>query len=223
MISLLSGKGSHITGILRKLLLKEELNVVDSTALNDFKTLHLVKKPLFWGLTAGLSLLAVYFLILTIANSFSHSIEQFREMWYWILLLVAGFGIQAGLFAYIRGVMKFRKESGLATSSIAAAGGMSTTSMVACCAHHLTDILPILGVSAAAVFLNQFQDLFLTIGVLSNLIGISLMFRIIQKHKLYQQDQRIFSALMKFNMNRSFYFVSIFSVFVFLVTLYKSV
>jgi hypothetical protein len=202
---------------------KETLNTIDSRVLKDLKTLHLIKKPLFWGLTAGLSLLSAYFLILTIANSFSHSIEQFREMWYWVSLIVAGFGIQAGLFTYIRGVMKFRKEFGIATSSMAAAGGMSTTSMVACCAQYFTDILPILGVSAAVVFLNRFQDLFLTIGVLSNLIGISLMFKIIQKHKLYQQDQRIFSALMKFNMNRSFYFVSIFSAFIFLVTLYKSV
>jgi len=144
--------------------------------------LHLIKKPALWGMAAGLALLTVYFLIVSIAESFSHSIEQFRELWYWISLLVAGFGIQAGLYTYIRGVMKLRKETGIATSSMAAAGGISTTSMVACCAHHVTDVLPILGISAAVVFLNQFQNLFLTVGVLSNLIGISLMLKIIQKH-----------------------------------------
>jgi hypothetical protein len=106
---------------------------------------------------------------------------------------------------------------------MAAAGGISTTSMVACCAHHVTDILPILGVSAAVVFLNQFQDLFLTVGVLSNLIGISLMLRIIQKHSLYESRQRIFSSLMKVDMNMSFYLVCVLSSVVFLTTLYISI
>jgi hypothetical protein len=144
-------------------------------------------------------------------------------LWYWITLLVLGFGIQAGLYTYIRGVMKLRKETGIATSSMAAAGGISTTSMIACCAHHVTDVLPILGISAAVVFLSQFQNLFLTIGVLSNLIGISLMLKIIQKHELYQSEQRIIPALMKINMNKSFYFVGVFSAFILLVTLYRSV
>jgi hypothetical protein len=196
---------------------------MDNRKLEDLKTLHLIKKPVLWGMAAGLTLLTVYFLIVSVAESFSHSIEQFKELWYWITLLVLGFGIQAGLYTYIRGVMKLRKETGIATSSMAAAGGISTTSMIACCAHHVTDVLPILGISAAVVFLSQFQNLFLTIGVLSNLIGISLMLKIIQKHELYQSEQRIIPALMKINMNKSFYFVGVFSAFILLVTLYRSV
>lgn len=181
------------------------------------------KKPLIWGCGAGLSLLLVYFLILTLANSFSHSVEQFKEMWYWITILVAGFSIQAGLYSYIRIVLKARKASGAATSSVAAAGGISTTSMVACCAHHITDVLPIIGLSAAVVFLNQYQTLFIVIGVLSNLIGITLMLRIIQKHGLYHQGQKIFSSMMRLDMNKSFYAVSALSALTFLATLYKSI
>jgi hypothetical protein len=189
----------------------------------DSRKIDLIKQPLLWAMIAGLTLLSAYFLILTIANSFTHSIEQFKEMWQWITVLVVGFSIQAGLFTYIRKVMKLREESGKATSSMAAAGGISTTSMVACCAHHVTDILPILGVSAAVVFLNQFQNLFLTVGVLSNLIGISLMLRIIQKHELFESRQRIFSVLMRLDMNMTFYFVCILSGVVFLSTLYTSI
>jgi hypothetical protein len=83
--------------------------------------------------------------------------------------------------------------------------------------------LPILGVSAAALFLNQFQDLFLTVGVLSNVIGISLMLKIIQKHYLYQREQRIFSLFMKLDMNLSFYFVCVLSAVLFMATLYTSI
>lgn len=183
----------------------------------------LMKKPVLWATIAGLSLLSVYFLILTLANSFSHSIDQLKEMWQWITALVLGFSIQAGLFAYIKNVMKLRKNSGAATSSMAAAGGISSTSMVACCAHHVTDILPILGASAAVVFLGQFRDLFLTVGVLSNLIGISLMLKIIQKHGLYENRQRVFSTLMKLDMDMSFYFVCVLSSVVFLAALYISI
>jgi hypothetical protein len=182
-----------------------------------------ILKPALWGLFAGLSLLTIYFLILTVANSFGHAMDQFRDMWYWISILVLGFGIQATLYAHIRGVLKARKESGVATSSMAAAGGISTTSMVACCAHHVTDVLPILGLTAAVVFLGQYQDLFLMIGVLSNLIGITLMLRIIQKHGLFQGNQKVLAGMMKLNMNKSFYFVSIFSAFTILAMLYNSI
>jgi hypothetical protein len=184
---------------------------------------HNLKKPLLWGAAAAASLLLIFFLIVSIAESFIHAIDQLREIWYWIVILVAGFGTQAGLYTYIREVMKIRKESGAATSSMAAAGGISTTSMVACCAHHVTDILPILGLSAAVVFLNQYQTLFIVVGVLSNLIGITLMLKIIQKHSLYQSDQRIFVSLMRLNMNKSLYMVSILSVALVLATFYMSI
>lgn len=184
---------------------------------------YLINKPVLWGTAASAILLMVYFLILTVANSFTHSVEQFQEMWYWITLLVLGFGIQVGLFIYMRAVIRLKKDSGVATSTVAAAGGISTTSMVACCAHHVTDVLPILGVSAAAVFLNQYQDVFIIVGVLSNLIGITVMLRIIQKHELYKTDQKILAFFMKLNMHRSLYAVSILSAFTFMLALYKSV
>lgn len=183
----------------------------------------LTKRPVLFGLFAGTTLLFIYFLILTVGNSFTHAIEQLQEMWYWIVLLVIGFGIQVGLFTYIRAVIRLKQDSGIATSAVAASGGISTTSMVACCAHHVTDVLPILGISAAAVFLNRYQDVFIIVGILSNLIGITLMLRIIQKHNLYSVDQNILAIFMKLNMNRSLFAVSIVSAFAFIFALYKSV
>jgi hypothetical protein len=179
-------------------------------------------KPVLWGITAGTTLLSIYIGVLTIANSFSHALQQFQEMWYWIVLLVIGFGIQVGMYAYIKGVFKLRADTGAATSSVAAAGGISTTSMIACCAHHLTDIIPILGLSATAVFLSRFQMLFLVVGVLSNLIGINLMLNIIQQHNLYTRGRGLLSVLMKVNMKKTLYTTSIISGFIFLITLLTS-
>lgn len=145
--------------------------------------LNLIKKPTFLGLAAGIVLLGLYLSILTLANSFSHALSQFSQLWYWILILVIGFGIQIGLYFYIR--ESFRsKQMKSPTAVVATSGGASAGSMIACCLHHLVDVLPIMGLAAASLFLIKYQTLFLVIGILSNLIGITIMLEIIQKNNL---------------------------------------
>ncbi|MDP3995754.1 MAG: hypothetical protein Q8P74_00705, partial [bacterium] len=143
----------------------------------------IIRKPVFLGVTAGFFLLFFYFLILTLANSFSHALEQFSQMWYWIAALVAGFGLQVGLYFYIRATFCL-KQTASPTAAVATSGGISTGSMIACCLHHLADVLPLIGLAAAAVFLTQYQLWFIFLGILSNVIGIVIMLEIIQKHNL---------------------------------------
>jgi hypothetical protein len=56
-----------------------------------------------------------------------------------------------------------------------ASGGTSTAAMVACCAHHVTDVLPLLGLSAAATFLAEYRIPFMLVGLATNLIGIGVI------------------------------------------------
>lgn len=144
------------------------------------------QKSLFWGIGAGLLLLAFYFLVLTLANSFSHAQEQFWLLRYWILALVVGFGLQVGLYSYIRQEIRQRKIKAVTNKELAASAGVSTGSMVACCAHHLVDVLPIIGLSAVFLFLAEYQVLFLLLGVTSNIVGIIFMLEIVKKHTLYK-------------------------------------
>lgn len=139
--------------------------------------MKILERPAYAGLAGALLLLLLYFGILTLAQSFSHAISQFRSIWYWILALSVGFGVQAALYTYVR-------NEHAASASVAATGGVSATSMVACCAHHLTDFLPILGLSAAIVFLAKYQTFFIILGVLSNLNGTIYMLGAIQRHGL---------------------------------------
>jgi hypothetical protein len=67
-----------------------------------------------------------------------------------------------------------------------ASGGTSATAMVACCIHHVTDVLPILGLSAAASFLTRYQRPFMLIGLAMNLIGIGVMV-----FALYRERQKL--------------------------------
>ncbi|MCP6718161.1 MAG: hypothetical protein KJI70_01260 [Patescibacteria group bacterium] len=154
------------------------------------------KKFIIIGTTASLALLAFYFAVLSLANSFSHAVSQFSQMWYWILLLVAGFGLQAGLYFFIKERIR-SKQVKSSTVAITASGGISTGSMIACCLHHLADILPLMGLTAAAVFLVQYQLLFIIIGILSNFIGIIIMLEVIQKNDLAGE---LFKKILIFDM-----------------------
>lgn len=164
---------------------------------------HLVLRPILFGILGGILLLGFYFGIVSWVANFYHAVDELFTLWYWIFPLVVGFGIQVGLFSYVRGYAKVASAS--AKSSIAASGGLSTLSMAACCAHHVTDFLPLLGLSAAALFLTQYQTVFLTLGVVSNLIGINVMLRIIQKHGFYWESDSWLNKIMVFNLKRTLY------------------
>jgi len=147
----------------------------------------IVKKSIIKGIIGGFFLLVFYFAVLSLANSFSHAVSQFNLLWYWILTLITGFGVQVGLWFFIHFKIKEKKVKGI-TGEVAATGGISAGSMVVCCAHHLVDVAPLLGLSVLFLFLARYQIFFLILGVLSNIIGIVLMLEIIQKHSLYQES-----------------------------------
>ena len=163
--------------------------------------------PFDWGLIAGLALLVLYFGILTLSNSLGHAIEELRQIGWWILILVVGFGTQVGLFVFMKRAASRKKPAG-GTAAVAASGGVSTTAMVACCMHHVTDVLPILGASAAAIFLVRYQEVFLALGVISNLIGINIMLNLIQKYGFYEGRTKVLGTLMKINMRKALWFTS---------------
>ncbi len=121
------------------------------------------------GLIGTLGLILFYFLTMRLlAGSWQAAISQFKNLWYYMLPLSIGFGIQVGLYTNLRSKMKNTTSKGMMAGSTAT----STIGMIACCAHHLTDILPIIGLSAVSVFLVNYQIPLLLIGIASNIIGI---------------------------------------------------
>ncbi len=149
-----------------------------------FNHLSAGKKSVLWGLTGSSILIAFYVVVLTLANSPAHVLEQFIPFWPWLSLLIVGFGFQVGLFSFIR----YRTQEKKAQAGILAAGGVSAGSMVACCAHHLVDVMAVMGMSAAFVLLAQYQFFFIILGVLGNLVGIIMMLEVIKDHELAEDD-----------------------------------
>ncbi|MFA4907776.1 MAG: hypothetical protein WC602_05890 [archaeon] len=139
-----------------------------------------MRKEVYYGVIAGLLLLLAYTALLYALNGPSHVQEQLREFGAFILILAAGFGTQIGLFVYARN--KFREKN--IGKQMAATSGVSAGTMIACCLHHAADILPFAGLSGIFLFASEATPFFLAIGILSNLVGITAMLAILQRHKI---------------------------------------
>lgn len=136
-------------------------------------------RPVGLDLLAALGLVAFYLGLITLAQGWTHALQQLRDDLPFVGAIVAGFGLQAGLFTYLRGLHAQAAAGGMAAST-----GASTTAMLACCAHHLAELLPILGLSGAAIFLNLYKTPLLWLGILMNLSGIVyLLYRIEQARR----------------------------------------
>lgn len=135
-------------------------------------------RPVAAGMAAALGLLGFYLGVITLAQGWPHAVEQFAEDRWFVGAIAAGFGTQVGLFVYLRGL-----HARAAAGGVAASTGTSTAAMLACCAHHLTDILPIVGLSGAAIFLNAYKTPLLWLGILMNLAGMVYLLRRVSQRR----------------------------------------
>ena len=117
-------------------------------------------------------LLGIYFVILAAVPGWEFTVSQFLEFWYFIVSLAAGFGIQIGLYGYLRNAVRTMDMSG---KVVAVSGTTSTAAMISCCAHYLTNILPVVGAAGAVALVAQYQIELFWFGLACNLAGIVYM------------------------------------------------
>ena len=140
----------------------------------------------------GSSLIAaVYFGLLAWAQGWDYAYGQFSTNRAYVIPIWLAFGLQAAIYS----VLRFRLFLPSASTAhggamLGTSGGTSITTMVACCLHHVADVLPILGLSAAATFLTRYQRPFMLIGLVMNVIGIIAMLFV-----LYRERQKLQPAL----------------------------
>lgn len=126
------------------------------------------------GVVAAILLVAAYIGVISIAQGPAHAFEQLAGDLLFVGAIAIGFGVQIALFAELW-TIDGRHRSGAAVT--AAGTGTSTAAMLACCAHHLADLLPVIGLSALAVFLNAYRTPLLLLGIGMNLVGIIVVAR----------------------------------------------
>lgn len=125
------------------------------------------------GLLAAFALLLFYFLVMAaLGSSLRESWQQFKALWWAMVPLSGGFGTQVALYSKLKDLIKRRLEG-----SIVAGGASASIGMVACCAHHLTDALPLIGLAGTSIFLAKYQVPILLASLLINALGIGLMLR----------------------------------------------
>lgn len=138
--------------------------------------------PIGSGLLGAATLAGVYFGLVSWAESPEHAWSQFLEDALFIVPILLGFGFQVALFAILRWRLFLpRKSSGVSGALTGAGGGTSAAAMIACCAHHATDVLPIVGLTAATSVLAQYREVFLAVGMAMTLGGSIYMVRVVRR------------------------------------------
>lgn len=143
--------------------------------------------PLTAFLLGSSLIAAIYFGILIWAQGWDSALSVFLPNRWYVIPIWISFGIQAALYSILR--LRFfipATSTGYTGALMGTGGGTSVTAMVACCLHHVTDVLPILGLSAAATFLTRYQRPFMLVGLGMNLIGIIVMLIV-----LYRARQKL--------------------------------
>jgi hypothetical protein len=136
--------------------------------------------PIAAGLVAAAALLGFYLGVITVAQGWGHAAEQLEADRWFVGALVTGFGAQVGLFTYLR-ALHVRLHRHGAASGLAVSSGTSTAAMLACCAHHLADVLAVLGIAGAAAFLNEYKVPLLWVGIGMNAAGVAYLLRLIAR------------------------------------------
>jgi P-type Cu+ transporter len=126
-------------------------------------------KPIAYGVLATALMIGVYFVAVGLISEPDFAAEQFRKYWYFIVSLAVGFGIQVGLYSYLKNLIQGMHGEG---KVLGVTGTTSTAAMISCCAHYLANVLPILGAVGIVTFVAQYQVELFWVGLLFNLGGI---------------------------------------------------
>ncbi len=145
-------------------------------------------KRILWPIGAGLAgailLTGLYFGLVSLAESPRHALDLFWEDRWIVGPIILGFGVQMALYVILKKRLFVPVAStGPSGALTGASGATSTAAMVACCAHHVTDVLPILGLTAAATFLAEYRIAFIIVGLSMTLLGILVMLGILFKER----------------------------------------
>lgn len=141
-----------------------------------------IAKAAAWGSFSAGSLLGTYFLVVSFISGFAFTLSQFGQFWYFLVGLALGFGIQVGLYSYLRQIVR----GGGSGKVVAVTGTTSTAAMVSCCAHYLVNVLPVLGATGIATIAAQYQVEFFWLGLLFNFLGIAFVAGRITKVKVHE-------------------------------------
>ena len=129
-------------------------------------------KAWIYGIIVVLAVIGINLIILSILNFPPMALSIMKKYFILFILLFGGFGLQVGLFTY------FKSLNAISCSTTIVSGGISGIGMTLCCSHYLLTFLPFLGSLiglSGVVLLSKYLVYFLWLGIISNIIGISIL------------------------------------------------
>jgi Cu+-exporting ATPase len=142
-------------------------------------------RPFQFGSGASAILLAIYFGIVSLISGKNFAVEQFEKFWYFFVALAIGFGIQVGLYVYLKNLVGQHGASG---KVVAVSGTTSAAAMVSCCAHYLVNILPVIGVTGFLAVVADYQVELFWLGLAFNTAGV--MYILSKVVKAYKEHKK---------------------------------
>lgn len=130
-------------------------------------------RSLRWGATASAALVAFYVAVLLASGGWRHLVDQARTDGWLLVPIIAAFGTQVALTSELRRRHHAQHLAGTAGAS----SGASGLGMVACCAHHLVDLVPLLGAAGIAGFLFDWRIPLMVGGLTVNLVAVTIAWR----------------------------------------------
>jgi hypothetical protein len=136
------------------------------------------RRSVTWGVAAAAALASFYVAVLVGSAGWNHLGDTLERDWWLVLPLTVGFGVQVAVLVEVRR----RHKAAHGVTAVAGAGaGTSAVGMVACCAHHLADLVPLVGLSGAATFLTAQQRTLMWVAVAMTAAGVWLAARQLQR------------------------------------------
>jgi Cu+-exporting ATPase len=131
-----------------------------------------LRLPVLAAALASLGMIGVYFGVLTLVSGWEFTVSEFSRFWYFVVALAAGFGLQIGLYVYLRQILTQHHAAG---KMVAVSGTTSTAAMISCCAHYVANILPVVGAAGLVTLVAQYQVELFWIGLAFNAAGIAFI------------------------------------------------
>ena len=135
------------------------------------------------AMIGGSALMAgIFFGVFSWLEGWDYAVYQFGRDRDYVVAIILAFGVQSALYSVIRFGLYAPVASPAASGAMmGTSGGTSATAMVACCLHHVTNVVPILGLSAGTAFLARYQREFLQLSLAMNVVGILVMLVVLVK------------------------------------------
>jgi len=143
----------------------------------------LLKNPYIFGVSIGILVILFNISIASLAEgSLEKGYQVFLTNGIFVYLIPLAVSLQMGLFRYHRNIIT---ENIVGSEKMGVAGSAtSSLAMVACCLHHVSDLLPSIGfILATSSFLIQYKDDIIIIGLLANVTGSIYIARAIIKDR----------------------------------------